>query len=354
MKKQIILITLLVIALSLAGCQAILGVKNNINDEQITSNMNGSSPIAEYYPFLDNTLLEYEGEGNEFASVNTYFEFIEQNRAQIKIMNSGTNMIKVLELTDGALSEIYLEGEFYHIENMINSTDKKKDIIIKEPLELGNTWNNAEGYEKKITSLNAVIETPYKSLEALEITTSFEDGRYQKDYYSKGIGLVARIYIDGEMEVKTLLKAIKKTTMDHDVLVFYPSKDFDKTVFINDKLLFRTNDSIEKLLEYKLKNPPSDDLSISLPGGVVIKSIHLDRSEWVVKVDFTDELLTDLNAGSSYEYQIIKSIVNTLGKYYDTEKVYISIEGRPYESGHFVIREGEAFNVDMEGVEELK
>ena len=114
-----------------------------------------------------------------------------------------------------------------------------------------------------------------------------------------------------------------------------------------------TNQSIEKLLEDKLKNPSSEKLIAPIPEGVVINSIHLDRSSWIVRVDFSEEILKNLNAGSAFEYEIIRSIVNTIGKYYDTEKVYISVAGIPYESGHYAIREGEYFKVDTEGINEF-
>ncbi len=60
-----------------------------------------------------------------------------------------------------------------------------------------------------------------------------------------------------------------------------------------------------------------------------------------------------MNAGSSLETEILKSIVNTLGKFYDVEKVYITIEGAPYESGHFGIKPGESFQVDDSNIEEF-
>lgn len=355
MKKQMVVIVLLVIGISLVGCQTILGVSDDkLMEESIATNVDDSISVLEYFPFLEDTILEYSGEGNEFAAQSIYFEYIEGNRAQIKISNSGTNIIKILELKDGALSEIYLEGEFYHIENMINTKAQKQEIILKEPLELGNTWYTQDGYEKEITDLNIVIDTPYNALEAIEVTTTFEEGRYQKDYYSRGIGLVARLYIDGDYKVTTLLNSIKKDSINQEILVYYPLKESGKTVFIQDKLSFNTNDKIEKLIENKLKYPPSERLGLSLPIGVVVNSIRLDRSEWIVKIDFSSELLTDLNAGSAYEYEILKSLVNTLGKYYDTDKVYISIDGMPYESGHFAIKEGEVFKVDIEDIVEFK
>lgn len=354
MKKQLIIVILLVIGISLVGCTIIEGASNS--DKETITNAKGESElkISDYFPFLENTFLQYQGEGNEFASQDVYFEFIDGNKAQVKVINPGTNLVKVLELEDGILSEVFVEGEFYHIENMLNSKTERQEIVLKEPLVVGNSWTTAEGYTMEITNVNSMISTPTGSYVTIEVTTAFEEGRYQKEYYAKGIGLVTRVYIDGETEIFSTLTSIKNTSFNHDMLLFYPHKDKEKTVFVRDSLEFNTNDKIEKLIEYKLKNPLADDLGVTLPTGVLINSLHLDRAQWIVNADFSKELLTELNAGSSYENEILISIVSTLGKFYDTDKVYISVEGRPYESGHFAIREGEVFKVNTEGIEEFK
>lgn len=314
-----------------------------------------NNEILEYYPFLENTMLIYAGQGNEYASQDVYFEFIRGNRAQIKVMNPGTNILRVLEFNDGLLSEIYHEGEFYYIEDLLDIKAKKQDVILKEPIEVGNTWASQDGYEKTITALDAQIDTPYDSFKALEVTTDFGDDRTQRDYFVKGIGFVARVYKDGDMEVKTLLEDIRQRSMTQEMLVFYPLKDNSMDVgFVKDSLEFTTNADIEKILESKLKNPPDERLGLSLPPSAVINSVHLDKGSWVAKVDFNESFIRDLNVGSTYEAAVLNSIVNTIGKFYDTEEVYISMDGRPYESGHVAIQEGETFKVNMENAKEFE
>ena len=88
--------------------------------------------------------MDYEGIGNEYAEQKTFIEFVEGNRAQMKIMNPGTVFVKVMEYKDGALTEVFAEGEFYHIENMLNANTNSSNTILKEPLQVGNTWSNDE------------------------------------------------------------------------------------------------------------------------------------------------------------------------------------------------------------------
>ncbi|BCZ45529.1 hypothetical protein psyc5s11_15960 [Clostridium gelidum] len=53
-----------------------------------------------------------------------------------------------------------------------------------------------------------------------------------------------------------------------------------------------------------------------------------------------------MNVGAVYESMILQSITNTLGTYYGVEKVYITIEGELYGSGHIIKEKGETFTVD--------
>lgn len=352
MKRQIVIIFFVILGLVTVGCQVTNGVKQESSLD--TLSQNSISTISEYYPFLADTILDYQGEGNEFAEQKIYYEFIEGRRAQAKVMNSGTNLIRILEEKDGTLAEVYREGEFYHIENMIGTKPDKVNIILQEPLVLGNSWETEEGQTKEITGVDVLIVTPYKELQALEVTTTYDSGGIQKDYFAKGIGPVARIYQDGDLIVKTLLRAIENKPLDQELIAYYPLFQNMDTVYIKDKILFYTNAKVEKLLEDKLKNPPSPKFIPPLTKGAKLNSIYLDRSEWIVKVDFSEDLLTEMNAGSTLETEILKSIVNTLGSFYDTDKVYISVEGRAYESGHYSIKENENFKVNLEGINEFK
>ncbi|WP_224037119.1 GerMN domain-containing protein [Clostridium gelidum] len=57
-------------------------------------------------------------------------------------------------------------------------------------------------------------------------------------------------------------------------------------------------------------------------------------------------MVSEMNVGAVYESMILQSITNTLGTYYGVEKVYITIEGELYGSGHIIKEKGETFTVD--------
>ena len=79
----------------------------------------------------------------------------------------------------------------------------------------------------------------------------------------------------------------------------------------------------------------------------IISTIH-------VYIDLNQAFLTEMNAGSGYESMLLQGIVNTVGQYYYAGKVYITIDNKPYESGHISMKKGEFFTVDVNDVIEIK
>ncbi|MCK9443242.1 MAG: GerMN domain-containing protein [Tissierellaceae bacterium] len=352
MKKPIYILMAIGLMISLLGCKASnpIGEVKSLSSEE----MGGGNIlyIEDYYPFKENTVMKYKGIGNEYAEQEIYVEFFDDNKAQIKIANPGTIFVKVLENKDGILSEIFAEGEFYHIENVLNANVNANNIILMEPLEIGNKWINEDGSQHEITSLDAQVETPSGDYHALEVTIKYESGAIKKDYYVKDIGLVASIYKDGEFEVSTLLENVENKEQELELTTFYPTRGPISTVSVKQSISFKTNDSVETILEGVMKNPHSDELGPLIGEEVKINSAKVNRNAWVLELDFSDEFQEGMNVGSAMEFEVLRSIVNTLGKFYDVEKVYLTIEGVPYESGHFAIREGEYFVVDVSDIEE--
>lgn len=344
MKKFLYVNLIVILMFSLSGCSQAVEkdqVSNYMEEEDTLS-------IMDYYPFAEDMVMEYEGIGNEYAEQTRVVEFIEENKMQIKVTNPGTVFVNVLEYNNGELKEVFDEGEFYHIENMINANRNLDNIILKEPLVIGNSWTNKAGETVEITSLDKEINTPNGKYKALEVSTKHEDGAIEKNYYVKNIGFIANIYKDKDFEVSSLLKSIDNQGQKINVEAYYPSKDDMHTKYVNKEVVFNTNDHIVDILEDVLKNPNSNKVLGSISNDTKINEIYLDRSLWTLRVDFSEELLEDINAGSSYEFEILKSIVNTLGRFYDVDKVYITVNGNPYESGHIDLKEGEYFEVDID------
>jgi len=345
---------LLIVAFTLAFATACTPVSDSQEEQDEGKSDDIGISLDDYFPFIHDSVYEYEGRGNEFAEQSVFLEYENGQRGQYRTINPGTETVKIVERTADSVREIYLEGEFYHTENILSTSGIKNNVLLKEPLVKGNSWELEEGYTREITGLDVEIETPYGLFDAIEVTTYLEENRLQKNYYVKDIGLVAILYYDGDTQISSLLRDIVQGPYEKDIRLYYPlERDNDiVTSYVDYMFSFSTNDHLENIFEDLFKNPVEEGLSRVISDDTMINSIFLDKGTWTIKVDFSSELIPGWNAGSSLELELIKSIVNTFGEFYDTDKVYLSIDGVPFTSGHYGAAEDEVFKVDTEGIEE--
>ena len=126
---------------------------------------------------------------------------------------------------------------------------------------------------------------------------------------------------------------------------YFPNGNDSFNYITNKELSFNTNDVTREIFEKQFKEVPDSNVGKLLSANTRIKSLYLNEDN-MVYVDFSKEFTKEMNAGSGYESQILQCIANTLGDYYMIQKVYITVEGQPYSSGHFQMKKGEAFIVD--------
>ncbi|MDE1549421.1 GerMN domain-containing protein [Jeotgalibaca caeni] len=319
-----------------------------------SSSTEETATILEYYPFDENVFYSYIGSGNEYASFDRYPQYIEGNKVQWAEKNPGTTMVTVVEYKDGQLTETFSQGETYYRENMLDKTNENAGrILLKEPLEVGNTWENPSGTTSEITAMDVEVETPLGVFPALEVTTT-EENAVTKDYYSVGLGLVKEEFTDntGGTVVSSTLQARDEEVQEMVVVkMFFPDMNAMGIETSDVNVGFSTNNVTREMLTELLRQVPNIDYGKLIPDTATINSLYLNE-DGRVYVDFSKELVTDLNAGSSGESLILQGIVNTIGYYYGVEEVVLTVEGAPYESGHYSLQEGEAMKVDMENVAE--
>jgi len=96
------------------------------------------------------------------------------------------------------------------------------------------------------------------------------------------------------------------------------------------------------------RQPVETGLPHLISDETLINSVQLDPEKGIVTIDFSPELVSQMNAGSSFEAAILRSIVNTVGHAYGVEKVIITLDQKPYESGHIALGPGEYFEVNYQ------
>jgi hypothetical protein len=297
--------------------------------------------INDFYPFTENVTMVYEGQGNEFASYTTYVDYINEDVIQIRTNNGGTEFATVLQNSEGALTQVYSVNEMYYKADLTDKSEPSTEVLLKEPLEVGTKWSLSDGRQREITSLDMAVETPYDNFEALEVTTTKNGTVVEKQYYAMDIGLVKSIFMmEGDEISSSLKELITGAGYDFTVRSFnFIVTDTDiESTFEDKTVTLKTGEGIKDFMSTEF-----------LEGGLmsentVVNDMWLDPGSDVANVDFSKEFVTEMNAGTTKESGVLMSVANTIGYYYQVQKVIITLDGEPYSSGHILMKEGESFD----------
>jgi hypothetical protein len=310
--------------------------------------------IQDYYPFQADTEYVYTGEGNEYASYHRYIDFVdsENKKFQTRTNNGGTETVRVIEIKDGKISVVSIVNECYYRDNIMSAAaavKEKPEVLLMEPLVQGTQWNTPDGSKRYISGVEVTVETPTGNYKAIEVTTEGEDST-TKNYYAPQVGLVKEVFLSNDMEVSSTLSEINANTpFTQTVEVFYP--DTDEKIYVEPiSLIFHTGDDTKDILREALRTEGSKESYLQIASdNTKINTLYLNKDN-IVSVDFSSEFVQDMNLGAGYEWLVLQSVTNTLGNYYGVQKVNITLDGKPYESGHVSMEVGEAFEVNMEKV----
>ena len=163
--------------------------------------------LDEYFPFEENVFKKFQGTGNEYAEFESYVDYITDGSMQIRTINPGTTTVSVYRLENGAVTRVHFAGERYF---RLNETAARtgEDILIKEPIEIGTTWQTQDGSTRSITALDVAVDVPAGAYRALEVTTEGNNS-VLKDYYAPKVGLVKREFFTQDMPDDRIISALE-------------------------------------------------------------------------------------------------------------------------------------------------
>jgi len=161
--------------------------------------------VSNYFPLTRGSTWEYQGEGNEFASFTREVLFVKDNRGQIRESNGGTVSATIFEVTDSAVTRVFNLPETYEKVNLLDRPSNEKVVILKSPLEVGNSWKDPNG-ERQIVDLNATVTTPSGKVENCVKVKIAGQHSVVYEYFKEGVGMVMREFISGEARVASALK----------------------------------------------------------------------------------------------------------------------------------------------------
>lgn len=297
--------------------------------------------IQDYFPFNENVKMVFEGQGNEFASYTTYVDYISDDKIQIRTNNGGSEVVNVLQNSDGSLTEINSWGEIYYKSDLTGEAANQTDVLLKEPLAEGTEWTMSDGRQREITGLAVAIETPYDSFDALEVTTTKNGQTIQKQYYALDIGLVKSIlFVEGEEISSSLKEMIIGGGYDFTVRSynFFVTDTDILSNFVDKTVTLKTGENINDFIAAEFKEGGL------ISANTILNNMWVKPGSDVANIDFSEEFVTEMNAGTTKESGVLMSVANTIGNYFQVQKVIITLDGEPYSSGHILMEEGDAFD----------
>ncbi len=330
---------LLLILMILAGCAA----KDKTVPEKTGDKIN------DYFPIVRDEKYIYEGTGNEFAGYTVYPDYASKDRIQQRVENGGTVLARVYEIKDGKLTMKLSKGEVYYRENMLQKTDGSDEVMLMEPIKKGTAWSLKDGSERTITGTDTKVTTPYGTFPCIEVVTEGKDGT-TIHYYAKDIGLVETIFRTGGMEVTSALKTIEKDAVGTQIVrIYIPDAADGKIYYVEREVSYRTNYNTGKILEDVCEKAVNEVSGQVLSDGTVVNSLTMDE-ENTVRIDFSASFTADMDAAADYEPVILQCIADTLGSYYNSGSVILTIDGKPYQSKNIHMEEGQTIPVKLEGI----
>lgn len=329
---------------------------NGTADEENGEEAEVDQDLTVWFPKLEDTLLDYDGEGNEFAPFTRYPQFVKDDTLQMVESTGGTDVVRIYEYSDDEIKEIFSRPETYFREDFedtgLESEQEDFEILLQKPLEEGHSWESPSGSTSEITGVNIEKELPFGTVTTLEVTRTFEDGSETVEYYGENIGLIERVFQaeEAENEVSSTLSSQSENTPEEFSLMVYAIDDqamgLDSTPVTME---LYTNDPARLALADILKGQaPNAESPQVIAENTEINFMYL-RQDGVVHVDFSADL-ADMNAGSGVEAMILQGIVNTVAGYYNVEEVLLTLDNEPYESGHIALEDGQTMPVDQSNV----
>jgi len=286
---------------------------------------NEDAAIRGYFPLITNAHYYYESPGRaDFAQdvYNTYLngDIIQRRAASAKIATT-----EVLRIQNGAVTLIYGDPHYYFYEDITSAAPNTQMILLKEPFEKGQKWTQDASGQCEITGMDVPVITPSGNYNAMEVTTTFSDGRSQKEYYAKGVGLVKTAYkgTDGSNIEISLVKIEKNAALTVPVDFYYPDANQPQGFGKDEKDIdINTNSDLVKLINNQMKTAGTTGY-VWLPGNTAINSINVDRANDILVADFSDD--TGVNTQNG-----LQAIANTLGQFYGVSKVRPTVKGGNY------------------------
>lgn len=305
--------------------------------------------ISDYVSFRADTLYFYEGKGHALATYYIYNTIISPDGKKMqRLLLSGVEgydtQTETFQITDGRLTLTYGDTFYYHFEDRTGVEQAQPMLLLREPLKVGESWSVSPGVISEVTRRGVKVETPSGTYRALEVTTSYGDGFFSKDYYAPGVGVVKTSYAKaGEAGIESsLAKITEKTSVSCPYYLFYPEKGTGDLIISNETCPLTTNYDLLETANAVLTTPPSSGGAAALLNGAPLIGLEFSFKDGAVTANFSEAVYARSYASATDEDANLSAVALTLGKLFGADYVYIRVNGGPY-AGKYVKKSADDF-----------
>lgn len=356
-KNKKILIAVAVVAILFIGIYIlqgfVFGLVTDQNTETETINENSESEeteeqssevvgtIDEYFVFETNMLYGYTSERGEEYDYSIFNLYSDETKVQ-RVISANFSQVpveEVLEYKDGTLFYVNGTQRGTMFNNLLDEENIYELVVMKEPLQIGTTWQSSEDSASIVTDVESLIETPVGSFSCIEITTNYSDGTFEKTYYAKDVGLVKTISTssDGTEMIHSLSvfeENVESITIN--LPAFYYNAETEQNELIYMPMEISPEMDMVKNIENALKEGEEGEL-YSVLYGATINYIEIDDNSSTVHIDVDNYDFN--NAGVTAEEEMIYGLVESLAAFFAKENVQITVNGGTDYLGHMGIIE---------------
>lgn len=139
----------------------------------------------------------------------------------------------------------------------------------------------------------------------------------------------------------------KEDIKEENANIYYYDVITDKIVYINKVIEVEEKMTATALVD-ELKKAPNDDIAPAISNEITLNSANVNEENSTITIDFSSNFVQAQNLGAGAESSTLMAICNTFGSYFKVDNVIITLDGKPYSSGHILMSEGESFKVDLD------
>lgn len=277
--------------------------------------------------FLPNVAYQIKQFGNGSESKVDYVDFIDEASQSMQVESRVGEDIQ-LTFYQWDSSQLIQTGqeltENPYINQLATLTPSPETnlVLLQAPLQVGTSWQANGSMTSEITAIYQLARLGDLEFDNVVEVTSVSESGQQQAYYAAGEGLIGILETDSNGE---LVQAWQAQAIYHDnriineIEVMVPSQADSLVEPSTAPFKWQTNQNYANAFDSLLK-----DLGI-LNETITVNAVSLE--EGVAVIDFTPGVVAVLNSYDAPEQAVIASIVTTVGDFFNTDQVRLTVSG---------------------------